>query len=240
MPPGAGDQPPPGPARRAAARRSRSSTPWPRRHAAGRADPRRGAVPATVATDLGPFVAAAKPGLAQLGAALTKAIPAIRDATPLIDQLRNYLRGSLASTKLFAKLSSNLQQHGFVENFLRSPTTSRALSRGRHVAPALGLYRAANGSARRTRASRPGLLGHFGTTATPGKASARCARHAAAPSRRPRAAPPHDDRCTRLASRAPREPPAAATPRLAGRRPSGAAGAAVASDRPPSSTSSTT
>jgi ABC-type transporter Mla subunit MlaD len=71
-----------------------------------------------VANDLGPFVTAAKPGLAKLGAAITTAIPAIRQTTPLIKTLRSYLGGSLASTRLFSKLASNLQQAGFVENFL--------------------------------------------------------------------------------------------------------------------------
>ena len=71
-----------------------------------------------VANDLGPFVAAAKPGLAKLGSAITTAIPAIRQTTPLIKTLRSYLGGSLASTRLFSKLASNLQQAGFVENFL--------------------------------------------------------------------------------------------------------------------------
>jgi ABC-type transporter Mla subunit MlaD len=71
-----------------------------------------------VANDLGPFVAAAKPGLLKLGAALTKAIPAIRDTTPLVKTLRSYTGRSKSNTLLFAKLSQNLQQHGFVENFL--------------------------------------------------------------------------------------------------------------------------
>jgi len=71
-----------------------------------------------VANDLGPFVAAAKPGLQKLGAALSKAIPAIRDATPLIKEVRSYSHNSLASTKLTGQLFTNLQQKGFVENFL--------------------------------------------------------------------------------------------------------------------------
>ena len=71
-----------------------------------------------VARDLGPFVVAAKPGLAKLGAALTKAIPAVRDATPLIKVVRSYAHNSLASTEATGKLFTSLQQHGFVENFL--------------------------------------------------------------------------------------------------------------------------
>jgi phospholipid/cholesterol/gamma-HCH transport system substrate-binding protein len=71
-----------------------------------------------VADDLGPFVKVAKPGLAKLGAALRRAIPAIRDTAPLVKTLRSYTDRSKANTLLFAKLSENLQQHGFVENFL--------------------------------------------------------------------------------------------------------------------------
>jgi ABC-type transporter Mla subunit MlaD len=71
-----------------------------------------------VATDLGPFVSAAKPGLAKLGTAITTAIPAIRQTTPLVRTLRSYLGRSLPSTRLFAKLAGNLQQAGFVESFL--------------------------------------------------------------------------------------------------------------------------
>jgi ABC-type transporter Mla subunit MlaD len=92
-----------------------------------------------VAGDLGPFVAAAKPGLAKLSTALRRAIPAIRDTTPLIRTLRSYTTRSLPGTLLFARLASNLQQHGFVENFLsvayyigaslaRFDTTSHMLS----------------------------------------------------------------------------------------------------------------
>ena len=71
-----------------------------------------------VNTDLGPFVKVAKPGLAALRTALKKAIPAIRETTPLTVQLRKYTERSLPGTKLFAKLSANLERRGFVENFL--------------------------------------------------------------------------------------------------------------------------
>src|SRR5581483_4789238 len=71
-----------------------------------------------VATDLGPFVTAADPGLAKLGTAITTAIPAIRRTTPLIRTLRGYLGRSLPSTRLFGKLTTNLQRRGFVESFL--------------------------------------------------------------------------------------------------------------------------
>jgi ABC-type transporter Mla subunit MlaD len=71
-----------------------------------------------VENDLGPFVAAAKPALSQLGTTLRKAVPTIRDTTPVITTLRGYTSRSLPGTQLFAKLASNLQQRGFVENFL--------------------------------------------------------------------------------------------------------------------------
>jgi ABC-type transporter Mla subunit MlaD len=78
------------------------------------------AVPALnrVATDLGPFVAAAKPGLAHLSTALDKAIPAIRDVTPLVGTLRSYTHRSLPKTKLSGRLFTSLQDSGFLENFL--------------------------------------------------------------------------------------------------------------------------
>jgi ABC-type transporter Mla subunit MlaD len=68
--------------------------------------------------DLGPFVAAAKPGLAKLSVALTKAIPAIKHTTPLVKALRNYTTRSLGKTKTAGKLFTSLQQAGFTENFL--------------------------------------------------------------------------------------------------------------------------
>jgi ABC-type transporter Mla subunit MlaD len=79
------------------------------------------AVPALnrVETDFGPFAAAAKPALGQLSRTLTKVTPEIAAATPLVTSLNNYVSESLPSSLLFAKLMSNLQQHGFFENFLQ-------------------------------------------------------------------------------------------------------------------------
>jgi ABC-type transporter Mla subunit MlaD len=71
-----------------------------------------------VETDLGPFVAAARPGLAQLGRAVAKTLPALRTSRPVVSALRSYADRSRAGTLLSARLFSNLQQHGFVENFL--------------------------------------------------------------------------------------------------------------------------
>jgi ABC-type transporter Mla subunit MlaD len=70
-----------------------------------------------VQNDLGPFVAAANPALSQLGVSLRKAIPTIRVTTPLVTTVRRYAASSLPGTQLFARLASNLQRHGFVENF---------------------------------------------------------------------------------------------------------------------------
>ena len=71
-----------------------------------------------VSSDLGPFVKAAKPALAQLTTTLKHGIPAIEDTTPVVKTLRSYADRSLPATLLFARLAKNLQQHGFVENFL--------------------------------------------------------------------------------------------------------------------------
>jgi ABC-type transporter Mla subunit MlaD len=68
--------------------------------------------------DLGPFVAAAKPALASLSTTLKQGTVALKDVTPLVTTVLKYTQGSLSSTKLFAQLAANLQQHGFVENFL--------------------------------------------------------------------------------------------------------------------------
>jgi phospholipid/cholesterol/gamma-HCH transport system substrate-binding protein len=71
-----------------------------------------------VSIDLGPFVSAAKPGLAALSSALTVAIPAIKHATPLTKALHHYTSASLEKTKLSGRLYTSLQQAGFGENFL--------------------------------------------------------------------------------------------------------------------------
>jgi ABC-type transporter Mla subunit MlaD len=71
-----------------------------------------------VSTDLGPFVKAAKPGLQKLSGALVKAIPAVKQTTPLVKALRRYTNKSMAKTVLAGKLFTSLQQSGFLENFL--------------------------------------------------------------------------------------------------------------------------
>jgi phospholipid/cholesterol/gamma-HCH transport system substrate-binding protein len=70
-----------------------------------------------VNADVVPFAAVAAPALTQLSGSINSAIPAIHDATPLIGTLAHYIKISKPATALFAKLSSNLQRHGFVENF---------------------------------------------------------------------------------------------------------------------------
>lgn len=71
-----------------------------------------------VNTDLAPFVQAARPGLARLAVALDQAIPAIRDVTPVVQQLQDYTQRSLPKTELSGQLFTSLQQAGFLENFL--------------------------------------------------------------------------------------------------------------------------
>lgn len=71
-----------------------------------------------VSQDLKRFVAAANPGLARLSSALHTAIPALRQSLPLLGHLESYAHRSLPSTELSARLYTNLQRHGFVEEFL--------------------------------------------------------------------------------------------------------------------------
>jgi ABC-type transporter Mla subunit MlaD len=71
-----------------------------------------------VSDDLGPFATVAKPALSKLSSALGKAIPAIGQSTPLIESLRSYADRSKSSTALAGRLFTNLQQHGFAEEFL--------------------------------------------------------------------------------------------------------------------------
>jgi ABC-type transporter Mla subunit MlaD len=120
-----------------------------------------------VATDLGPFTAAAKPALVQLGAALTRAIPAIRDFTPVLTTIRLYTHQSLPGTTLIGKLFSNLQRHGFVENFLIglyyvAASTARFDSIS-HIAPDY-IIQVANGACDNY-ATTPvaGCSGHYGS-----------------------------------------------------------------------------
>jgi ABC-type transporter Mla subunit MlaD len=71
-----------------------------------------------VSSDLGPFVAQAKPGLAKLSTALDQATPAIKHATPLVAALKDYTTRSLPKTQLSGRLFTSLQHAGFLENFL--------------------------------------------------------------------------------------------------------------------------
>jgi phospholipid/cholesterol/gamma-HCH transport system substrate-binding protein len=78
------------------------------------------AIPAlnTLSQRLGPFVKIAKPALAKLAVTFTKAVPAVRETTPVFETIKHYLKLSLPSTIQIAKVFENLQQHGFTENFL--------------------------------------------------------------------------------------------------------------------------
>lgn len=77
------------------------------------------AVPALnrASVDLVPFAAAARPALAKLGAAVRRVIPALVRSAPLLTTLRRYADRSERGTLLSARLFSNLQRHGFFENF---------------------------------------------------------------------------------------------------------------------------
>ncbi len=113
-----------------------------------------------VSSDLVPFVAAAKPGLASLTVALRRAIPAIRDTTPLVATLRSYTSRSLPGTLLMARLLSNLQQHGFTENFLSvAYYIAASLSRFDSVSHMLPLLLIA---------PQNGACGAYATTPVPG------------------------------------------------------------------------
>jgi phospholipid/cholesterol/gamma-HCH transport system substrate-binding protein len=161
------------------------------------------AVPALnrVTNDLGPFVTAAQPGLDKLGAALEKAIPAIRETTPLVRTLRSYADRSKGNTTLFARLSQNLQQHGFVENFLSiTYYIGASLARFDSTSHLLGvLLLGPQNGACGAYATTPvaGCSAHYGTAAkyTPSKAGkastktavTRVAHHAARPDAKPAA-----------------------------------------------------
>ncbi len=101
------------------------------------------AVPALnrVASDIGPFIAVANPGLATLSSTFRRAVPAIRRSTPLINALRSYTSSSLVGTRIASDLFENLQQHGFFESFLASAyylgTVLSRFDATSHMAPLL-------------------------------------------------------------------------------------------------------
>jgi ABC-type transporter Mla subunit MlaD len=139
-----------------------------------------------VSTDLPPFVKAATPGLAKLGSAIKTAIPAIRDATPVLGTVEAYLRRSLPETRLFATLASNLQQHGFIENFLSvAYEIGAALAREDATSHMLGILLVGpNNGGCSNFATKPvaGCSAHFGSQPayTPVKAIARSTGRGAA------------------------------------------------------------
>jgi ABC-type transporter Mla subunit MlaD len=146
-----------------------------------------------VATDLGPFVTAAKPGLAKLGAAITTAIPAIKKTTPLIKTLRSYLGRSLPSTRLFAKLATNLEKAGFAENFLSVLYyIAAATAREDATSHLLSLLLVGPGN---------GICAIFATTATPA-----CSAHYAAQSGTTAARSPATKPSTPTAGATPAQP----------------------------------
>jgi phospholipid/cholesterol/gamma-HCH transport system substrate-binding protein len=128
-------------------------------------------------SDLGPFVAAAAPALKRLGSSLREATPTIRDTTPLVRTVRSYAAASLPGTQLFARVASNLQRHGFVENFLGILYyISASLSRFDSTSHMLAILLVG---------AQNGLCGAYATTPVPG-----CSAHyGSAPAYTPAVAP---------------------------------------------------
>jgi hypothetical protein len=120
-----------------------------------------------LSTDLGPFVAVAKPGLASTSQALRRSIPALHQSLPLLEHIETYARRSLSSTELTARLYKNLQRHGFVEGFLSVvyyvATSLSRFDRTSHLLPLLliGPHNGACGSY----ATKPvaGCGAHYGS-----------------------------------------------------------------------------
>ncbi len=179
-------------------------------------------------TDLGPFVAAATPALKQLGVALRKATPTILDTTPLVRTVRSYAAASLPGTQLFARLASNLQRHGFVENFLGiTYYIGASLARFDSTSHMLGILLVG---------AKNGLCGAYSTTPVAG-----CSAHyGSAPAYQPASAPSSRTHTGRLraGSGGARQPArsAPAQPVSAGAQPSASAppGAAAAAPAPAS------
>jgi virulence factor Mce-like protein len=145
-----------------------------------------------VSTDLGPFVKTAKPAIAKMTQTLKEAIPTIRATTPVVKTIRAYGQRSLANTKLFARLSSNLQRRGLVENFL-SVTYYIAASLARFDATShllSILLVGANNGLCGNYATKPmsGCEAHFAKQAGSTQSSAAASRSTAATKRAQRAA----------------------------------------------------
>jgi phospholipid/cholesterol/gamma-HCH transport system substrate-binding protein len=136
-----------------------------------------------VANDLGPFAAVAKPALSKLSVALANAIPAIRQSTPLIGTIRSYAHRSKSSTALSAKLFTNLERHGFSEEFLSVfYYTAASLARFDGTSHILPLYLLApNNGACGQYATQPvaGCSAHYGQQQTYQRGRGPGARHTA-------------------------------------------------------------
>jgi ABC-type transporter Mla subunit MlaD len=164
-----------------------------------------------VADDLGPFARTAKPALAKMSVALTHAIPAIRQSTPLLRSMRSYAHRSKANTALAANLFGNLQQHGFTESFLSVVYyTAASLARFDGTSHLLPMY---------VIAPQNGACGNYSTKPVPG-----CSAHyGAQPGYQPERAKAARER--------------AATPRSSG--PTRAGGQTTTTPSPPASSAPT-
>ncbi|MGE5617548.1 MAG: MlaD family protein [Candidatus Woesearchaeota archaeon] len=136
-----------------------------------------------VSADLGPFAAAAGPALSRMTSALRHGIPALRASVPMADAITTYTRRSKANTLLTSRLYTNLQRHGFVENFYSVMYyIAASLARFDSTSHLLSLLLVA---------PQNGGCGQYATTPTPG-----CSAHYGS---QPAYAPEHAQTLSRLA-----------------------------------------
>ena len=146
-------------------------------------------------TDLGPFVALAKPALRDLGGALHQAVPALHDTAPVLGTLNRYTARSLPSTQLTGKLLVNLQQHGFFENFLSVfyyvAATAARFDSTSHMVPSFLVDLAAGACGAYATKPVPGCDAHYGQVPPfrPGPALSRRTAAAQVPAGVPAPAP---------------------------------------------------
>ena len=113
-----------------------------------------------LSTDLGPFATAAEPALGRMTQALRQSTPALRQALPLLSAITAYTSRSKANTLLTSRLYSNLQRHGFFENFYSVMYyIAASLSRFDSTSHLLSLLLVA---------PQNGTCGRYATTPTPG------------------------------------------------------------------------
>jgi ABC-type transporter Mla subunit MlaD len=113
-----------------------------------------------LSADMRPFAAAAEPALGRMTEALRQSTPALRQSTPLLGAITAYTSRSKANTLLTSRLYSNLQRHGFFENFYSVMYyIAASLSRFDSTSHLLSLLLVA---------PENGSCGRYATTPTPG------------------------------------------------------------------------